>query len=269
MNIRRLAVAAFAAIRLIAQTPGVPQAQRAGKAPLSPPKVMRVCANPNDWSVCSTWTWANGHYDGWREWGAMAAMTVESFSPESVVINRADAGAPGASHPGAGFRMVYRGTISGESILDGTSVDNNGGTGAFRAYWGSALQNLPLAKNPANQPRPQFQLTWQTLAQIGLLLGGGENTQGNTRARVASLESQVLQAEHDCHALGPGGSHASADKCDHYEDLKSALRRAQADYDDETEELVAAQKQLSAECKSGKKQSCQTLDQVNRELERR
>jgi len=226
---------------------------------------MRVCANPNDWSVCSTWTWNNGHYDGWREWGANAAMTVESFTPESVVINRADAGASGTGHPGAGFKMVYRGTISnqGESILDGVSVDAGGATGAFRAYWGTALQNLPVAKNPANQPRPQqFQLNMQTLAQLGLLLGRG----GDARTRVSRLESELQNAKDNCHHDSHNVGNTA---CDNIPGIEADLRTARGDYDDETQELIDAQKKLSAECKSGNKQSCQKLDQVNRELANR
>ncbi len=114
------------------------------------PAVMRVCANPNDWTVCSMWTWNSDHYDGWREWGAIATMTVESFTPESVVIRRTDTGPPGPGHPGAGFTMVYRGTISsqGDSILDGISEGTGGAGGPFKAYWGSALRDLPPAKHP-------------------------------------------------------------------------------------------------------------------------
>jgi hypothetical protein len=122
-----------------------------GKAPQSPPSVMRVCANPANWNNCSIWTWTEGHYDGWREWGALATMTVESFTPESVVIRRADTGEPGPGRPGAGFKMVYRGTISsqGDSILDGVSVGPDGNPNRFRAYWGAALRDLPPATNPA------------------------------------------------------------------------------------------------------------------------
>jgi hypothetical protein len=129
--------------------------------PQSLPPVMRVCGNPNDWNVCSTWTWNNGHYDGWREWGAVATMTVVSFTREAVVIERTDTGPAGPGHPGAGFRMVYRGTISstGDSILDGVSEGGGGASGPaggpFRAYWGAALQNLPPAEHPG-QPSQQL-----------------------------------------------------------------------------------------------------------------
>jgi hypothetical protein len=118
------------------------------KTSLSPPAVMRVCADPRDYSRCSTWTWTNGHYDGWREWGAIATMTVESFTPESVVIRRRDTGQPGPGHPGAGFTAVYVGQISaqGDRILNGQVRDNRGGVGPFRAYWGAALRDVLPAK---------------------------------------------------------------------------------------------------------------------------
>jgi TIR domain len=114
---------------------------------IPPPAVMRVCANPRDYSKCSTWTWTNGHYAGWREWGAIATMTVESFTPESVVIRRTDTGPPGPGHPGAGFTAIYVGQISsqGDSILNGQVRDNRGGIGQFWAYWGAALRDHPAA----------------------------------------------------------------------------------------------------------------------------
>lgn len=110
---------------------------------LSPPPVMRVCANPDNWSKCSTWTWSAGHYDGWREWGAIATMTVRSFTRDSVIIDRSDIGEPGPGRPGTGFKMTYRGTISsdGNSVLDGVSIANNGTSGRFRAYWGAAIND--------------------------------------------------------------------------------------------------------------------------------
>lgn len=137
-------MAALFASALFAQSPPlqVPSLPARADNPQTPPPVMRVCADPNDWSRCSTWTWVNGRYEGWREWGADATMTVVSFNRDAVVIKRIDTGTRGPGHPGAGFSMVYRGTISsdGNSILDGVSTANNGSSGEFRAYWGSALQ---------------------------------------------------------------------------------------------------------------------------------
>ena len=81
-------------------------------------------------------------------------MTVESFTPESVVIRRTDTGQPGPGHPGAGFAAVYVGQISsqGDSILNGEVRDNRGGVGQFRAYWGAALRDLPPTKLPVSRP---------------------------------------------------------------------------------------------------------------------
>ena len=60
--------------------------------PQSPPLAMRVCDLAGN---CVTWTWNNGHYDGnWDRFGVTAILTVESFTPESVVIKRVDS-APG------------------------------------------------------------------------------------------------------------------------------------------------------------------------------
>jgi len=125
------------------------------KIPQSPPTVMRVCADPRDPNLCSTWTWANGHYDGWREWGVSATMTVESFTPTSVVIRRTDTGAS-VGGGGAGFTAVYRGTISGngDSILDGVAVYSNGGAGQFKAYWGATLRDLPPPSSPMPHQQP-------------------------------------------------------------------------------------------------------------------
>lgn len=117
--------------------------------PQSPPAVIRVC-DPN--GTCGTWTWNNGHYDGvWGQAKVTATLTVESFTPESVVIRRTDTGAR------AGFGYVYKGKISaaGNSILDGTWVGEPGtiqagASGHFTATWGAAL-----ADNPAARPTPQ------------------------------------------------------------------------------------------------------------------
>jgi hypothetical protein len=99
---------------------------------------------------CATLTWNGGHYDavftGVQCCGGVvtATMTVVSFSPESVILNRVDYG----SHAGT---YVYTGKISsqGDSILNG-DVSGMGSVGHFTATWGAALGN-----HPAAQPRPQ------------------------------------------------------------------------------------------------------------------
>lgn len=135
-----------------------------------------------------------------------------------------------------------------------------------RGYQAQQAQRQHSAVAAAQQPR----LNLQNLALLGMLLGGDDgNSGGGSRADINSLESQVQDAEHDCHAVGPGGSHAPAEKCDRYYRLKDELDEARSDYDAQTRELANTRQKLSAECKSGNKQSCQKLDQVNHELESR
>jgi len=55
-----------------------------GKTPQSLPGMMRTCSTPG--ATCWTWTWNNGHYDGVSNDGRNASMTMESFTPESVVM---------------------------------------------------------------------------------------------------------------------------------------------------------------------------------------
>jgi hypothetical protein len=117
-----------------------------------PPSLMRVC-DPN--YSCGTWTWNNGHYDGvWDGGGAgpngsegvIATMTVERFSPDSVIIHRTDSNR-------SGFSYVYTGKISsqGNSIPNGiwegdTGSREAGKLGHFTATWGTALENNPAAR---------------------------------------------------------------------------------------------------------------------------
>lgn len=124
-----------------------------GKAAQSPPSLMRVC-DPN--YSCGTWTWNNGHYDGvWGGGGAgpdgsqgvIATMTVERFSPDSVIIHRTDSNR-------SGFSYVYTGKISsqGDSVLNGIwegdpGTREAGKLGHFTATWGAAFQNNPAARH--------------------------------------------------------------------------------------------------------------------------
>jgi len=117
-----------------------------GKISQSLPSVMRVCAigapRPG-WPLCGTWTWNNGHYDAaWPEIGVTATVTVASFTPESVIFNRADYGKEAG-------KWVYTGKIStqGDSILNGDVLDtNNALLGHYNATWGAATQDTPAVQ---------------------------------------------------------------------------------------------------------------------------
>jgi hypothetical protein len=118
-----------------------------GKTQQSLPNVMRVCTIPG-YAYCCTYTWNNGHYDGAFDNGQTAVMTVESFTPESVVMR--------VRKP-PGYWSVGTGKISsqGSSILNGDWSDSNGSRGHFTATWGAAIGDLPLAAGPYNpQPGP-------------------------------------------------------------------------------------------------------------------
>jgi len=124
-----------------------------GKSAQSPPILMRVC-DPYPNSTCATLTWNNGHYDGVFNNGGTATFTVESFSPDSVIMHRVDTSR-------VNYAYVYKGKISsqGNSILDGIWEGDQGTQlagklGHFAATWGTAFQDNPAAKKQG--PAPVF-----------------------------------------------------------------------------------------------------------------
>jgi hypothetical protein len=108
-----------------------------GKAAQSPPTVMNFCTTP--FKNCFTFTWNNGRYDAIAGNGQIATVTVESFTPESVVLRM--------TQP-SGNWSVSTGKISsaGNSILNGDWLDRQGSTGHFAAAWGAALRDIPGAQ---------------------------------------------------------------------------------------------------------------------------
>jgi hypothetical protein len=118
------------------------------KPPQGPPGVMRICPLPI--TVCSTSTWNNGHCDFRGDNGVTGTITVISFSPESVVLNRSDYGRT------AGYSAVYTGKVSpqGNRILTGDWSDSNGGRGQFTAAWGAAIKDLPGPSAYVQAPSP-------------------------------------------------------------------------------------------------------------------
>ena len=107
------------------------------QAKQGPPGSLRVCPLPI--TVCSTWTLSGGHYDFLGDNGVTGTITIVSFDPEGVVLNRADNGRT------AGYSAVYSGkmTAQGNRILQGDWSDSNGGHGHFSAAWGTAIRDLP------------------------------------------------------------------------------------------------------------------------------
>lgn len=130
-----------------------------GKVAQSPPSLMRVCSPPST-DRCGNWTWHDGRYEGvWPGISKTATITLESFGPDSVVMNRTDYD--------TGKRFIYRGKISsrGDSIIDGeiSGVDDNLLT-HFVAYWGAQLEDHPAlrgAQPPVGPVRaPIICYTW-------------------------------------------------------------------------------------------------------------
>jgi hypothetical protein len=129
-----------------------------GRAAQSIPTLMRVCDPAHS---CGTLTWNNGHYDGvWGGGGAgpdgsqgvIATMTVESFSPDSVILHRSDSNRPG-------YFYTYTGKISsaGNSILNGIWEGDAGSReagllGHYTATWGAAFQDNPAARQQHQGP---------------------------------------------------------------------------------------------------------------------
>jgi hypothetical protein len=116
------------------------------KKPQGPPSIMRICPLPI--TVCSTSTWNNGHFDFRGDNGITGTITVISFTPESVILNRADYGRT------AGYSAAYTGQISSEGnrILNGDWSDSNGNHGHFTAAWGAAIKNLPASTSAYSLP---------------------------------------------------------------------------------------------------------------------
>jgi len=131
-----------------------------------PPRLMHWCAQH-----CSTWVWLGDRYVGQGtqhpERTPQCGVTVESFTPESVVMHRTDC----TPYPG---RAVLTGKLSGDanSIVNGiirwTYHPCCGlSSGPFQAAWGSAIATVPGSdqeRASATQPQTPGQTPTQTSA---------------------------------------------------------------------------------------------------------
>ncbi len=93
--------------------------------PVANAGVIYECEN----SFCGAWTWDNGHYVGRWDNGAIATLTVQSFTAQSVILNRTDTSLSVSS----GLTAIYMGKISGQgnSIVDGSVTYTWPGHGSF------------------------------------------------------------------------------------------------------------------------------------------
>jgi uncharacterized protein (TIGR03437 family) len=113
------------------------------KPPAGVPAVIFECDH-GVYVSCGTWTWDNGHYDDYAINGAVATLTVQSFTAESVIINRTDT----SQSVSYGLTGVYTGQISsqGNSIVNGsvtwTWPGHNGFPfkGTWTGSWGAPEQ---------------------------------------------------------------------------------------------------------------------------------
>jgi len=111
-------------------------------SPLADAGVPAVITETESGTV-GTWTWNGTAYDAVWNNGAIAVITVVSFTDASVVFDRTDT----AASSSAGLTAVYTGTVTpagggtGGSVVDGSvtwtwpGVAGFPGTGTWSASW--------------------------------------------------------------------------------------------------------------------------------------
>lgn len=96
-----------------------------------PPDQVHVC-----WTNCFTLILDNGVYR--RADGTAETWTVETFSPDAIVLHRHDAP---ADWNGYSEDVIYAGRVSNDRLVGATV--NGKPTGGIDASWGAALNTLP------------------------------------------------------------------------------------------------------------------------------
>lgn len=119
--------------------------------PLLPPAVLHFCA-----AHCSTWYLTHDHkgYAGVADYPGIPdngpGVVIESFTRDSVVLNRTDA--PNQWFP-KGLKAIITGQISpdGNSLVNGKIRWTFGQSGIYdvRLAWGAALDSIPGSDAPA------------------------------------------------------------------------------------------------------------------------
>ena len=106
----------------------------------APPATLRVCTD-QDPNRCGIWTFSGGRYHGWTDWEDTASIEVRYFGPREVRLVE-DTGRE---------TILYVGTISGESILNG-EVRTPNGAFPLKVYWGQTMAKLPPVTKPPQRP---------------------------------------------------------------------------------------------------------------------
>jgi hypothetical protein len=128
-----------------------------GTSAQSLPTVMHWCIDCAN-GQGGTLVWENDHYLNLNDVpGQTTILTVESFTPQSVVLHRVNSG----RYPGT---AVLTGQIpaQGNSIVNGIQTSPNGQTKGFRAAWGTAISTLPGSRraDPVVVTRPVVCYAW-------------------------------------------------------------------------------------------------------------
>jgi TPR repeat protein len=135
------------AVSATAQTPPSASQDTFEKIPgTNFPKLMHICIGGCASGNGVTFAWQNGRYVNAADPNDKAALTIEKFTKDSVVIQRVD----GGRYPG-------RATITGQLSDDGDSIINGKiqwtwhpccglSSGPFRAAWGAAINTVPGRK---------------------------------------------------------------------------------------------------------------------------
>jgi hypothetical protein len=160
---------------------------------------------------------------------------------------------------------------------DGNSVSGDG----WQMAWGKALNSIPGIDGPEQaaltrtlQPnqQPNSNVTRNMAAFLLLLMGAGNSGSAeDVSYRLGTLKSELAEAEHACtshHSTSPYAERDPGGYCGKAEDLRDKLDDINSALAEEIRQLEEARKTLAPECKTGNKQSCQKLEQVNKRLER-
>ena len=136
------------------------------------PTVIHFCG-----ANCFTLTWANGHYaitsprNSWDPPDFTSTWTVETFTPQSVILHRHDS--PNRANPASipnGWDVVYRAKISPDgNRLVGVTL-NGTPTPIIKVAWGDALTQVP----GCNAERDGTGTCQQTPPPPGLVVGPGD-----------------------------------------------------------------------------------------------